>query len=430
MSKLTDVPKRILIGRALRSDRLGETLLPKRVALPVFASDPLSSVAYAPGEVLLVLSVAGLSAYHFSPWIAAAIVVLMVTVVASYRRIDAPSPVRRAAGCCGGGRLAARRGRERSAGIEGEFVVEQVQRLAGLTLEEAGWDGTVVPAEGDVFLAGLVPAWGTCLQCAVTADGRAGLRRHRAHRVEAIDHCMIAVHGVSVLGIGRRDRTGMDSVEEIAATGSPDRPVVSTPRPGARPPAVRPPAARCPCCASTRANGRVDRVHGRPFFRERADARTHRVANGGCSPVQPQSADTLVTAVLQGLLPRKGDMALRPQLRRRPGPGRPRRPSRRRGRGARHRARGAAARVSPGRRRPDRAGCVPPRPHRAGPGRLQVLPRSGIAEVDLIVLDPRARAPAGRRAEPASPARARAHRGGAGLRGGAGPGSGVLPGGG
>ncbi|WP_406863592.1 APC family permease [Streptomyces sp. HUAS MG47] len=86
MPKLTDVPKRILIGRALRSDRLGETLLPKRIALPVFASDPLSSVAYAPGEVLLVLSIAGLSAYHFSPWIALAVVVLMFTVVASYRQ--------------------------------------------------------------------------------------------------------------------------------------------------------------------------------------------------------------------------------------------------------------------------------------------------------------------------------------------------------
>ncbi|EST34414.1 DNA-binding protein [Streptomyces roseochromogenus subsp. oscitans DS 12.976] len=86
VSKLTDVPKRILIGRALRSDRLGETLLPKRIALPVFASDPLSSVAYAPGEVLLVLSIAGVSAYHFSPWIAVAVVVLMFTVVASYRQ--------------------------------------------------------------------------------------------------------------------------------------------------------------------------------------------------------------------------------------------------------------------------------------------------------------------------------------------------------
>ncbi|GAA2448944.1 APC family permease [Streptomyces macrosporus] len=86
MSKLTDVSKRILIGSALRSDRLTETLLPKRIALPVFASDPLSSVAYAPGEVLMVLSIAGFSAYHYGPWITLAIVVLMFTVVASYRQ--------------------------------------------------------------------------------------------------------------------------------------------------------------------------------------------------------------------------------------------------------------------------------------------------------------------------------------------------------
>ena len=78
MPKLTELPKRILIGRALRSDRLGETLLPKRLALPVFASDPLSSVAYAPGEVLLVLSVAGAATYRFSPWIAVAVVVLLM----------------------------------------------------------------------------------------------------------------------------------------------------------------------------------------------------------------------------------------------------------------------------------------------------------------------------------------------------------------
>ncbi|MBN3931903.1 APC family permease [Streptomyces verrucosisporus] len=86
MSKLTDVSKRILIGSALRSDRLTQTLLPKRIALPVFASDPLSSVAYAPGEVLMVLSIAGFSAYRFGPWITLAVVVLLFVVVASYRQ--------------------------------------------------------------------------------------------------------------------------------------------------------------------------------------------------------------------------------------------------------------------------------------------------------------------------------------------------------
>ncbi|MFI0418354.1 APC family permease [Spongiactinospora sp. 9N601] len=86
MSKVTDAVKRLLVGRALRSTQLHEQLLPKRIALPVFASDPLSSVAYAPLEILVALSVGGAVAYLYSPWIAAAIVVLMFTVVASYRQ--------------------------------------------------------------------------------------------------------------------------------------------------------------------------------------------------------------------------------------------------------------------------------------------------------------------------------------------------------
>jgi len=47
--------KRILVGRPQRSDRLAHSLLPKRVALPVFASDAISSTAYATQEILIVL---------------------------------------------------------------------------------------------------------------------------------------------------------------------------------------------------------------------------------------------------------------------------------------------------------------------------------------------------------------------------------------
>ncbi|GGM55061.1 amino acid transporter [Longimycelium tulufanense] len=86
MSKLATAAKRILVGRPFRSDRLAHTLLPKRVALPVFASDPMSSVAYAPEEILLTLSLAGASAYVFSPWIGLVVVVVMLAVVASYRQ--------------------------------------------------------------------------------------------------------------------------------------------------------------------------------------------------------------------------------------------------------------------------------------------------------------------------------------------------------
>jgi amino acid transporter len=82
----TSLLKRLLVGRPFRSDRLQHTLLPKRVALPVFASDALSSVAYAPDEILLTLSAAGAAAYSNSPWIALAVVVVMLTVVASYRQ--------------------------------------------------------------------------------------------------------------------------------------------------------------------------------------------------------------------------------------------------------------------------------------------------------------------------------------------------------
>ncbi len=79
-------PKELLLGRAQRSDRLHSTLLPKRIALPVFASDALSSVSYATEEILLVLSLGGLAFFHFSPWIALAVVAVMVVVVASYRQ--------------------------------------------------------------------------------------------------------------------------------------------------------------------------------------------------------------------------------------------------------------------------------------------------------------------------------------------------------
>ncbi|OBF83874.1 DNA-binding protein [Mycobacterium sp. 852002-51163_SCH5372311] len=86
MSKLSTAARRLLIGRPFRSDRLSHTLLPKRIALPVFASDALSSVAYAPEEVFLMLSVGGLAAYALTPWIGLAVAAVMLVVVASYRQ--------------------------------------------------------------------------------------------------------------------------------------------------------------------------------------------------------------------------------------------------------------------------------------------------------------------------------------------------------
>ena len=71
----------------MRSDKLGETLLPKKIALPVFASDALSSVAYAPDEILLTLGMAGAALAMTHSWkVALAVAVVMLVIVLSYRQ--------------------------------------------------------------------------------------------------------------------------------------------------------------------------------------------------------------------------------------------------------------------------------------------------------------------------------------------------------
>ncbi|MEU7027706.1 TRAM domain-containing protein [Streptomyces sp. NPDC046275] len=298
---------------------------------------------------------------------------------ASKDRIEAPCPFSGPGKCGGCDWQHAKPGAQRR--LKGEVVAEQLKRLAGLTPEEAGWDGTVVPAEGDKLPAGQVPQWRTRVQYAVDAEGRAGLRKHRSHEVEVIDHCMIAAEGVSELGIEKRTWEGMASIEAVAATGSQDRQVILTPRPGARLPLVeldKPVSV----LRVHEGDGSVHRVHGRPFVRERADDRTYRVGNGGFWQVHPKAADTLVRAVMQGLLPRKGETALdlycgvglfAGALADRLGEN------------------GAVLGIESGKRAVEDARhnlADFPRV-RIEQGKVEsVLPRTGITEVDLIVLDP------------------------------------------
>ena len=82
----TKAAKRMLIGRPRASGEMHETLLSKKLALPVFASDPLSSVAYATESALVVLVAASLSAAHLVLPISAAIGALMAIVILSYRQ--------------------------------------------------------------------------------------------------------------------------------------------------------------------------------------------------------------------------------------------------------------------------------------------------------------------------------------------------------
>ncbi len=78
--------KRIILGRPMSSGEMEHTLLPKTIALPVFSSDPLSSVAYATQEILLVLSIAGTAALSNVVPISFAVSALLAIVVVSYRQ--------------------------------------------------------------------------------------------------------------------------------------------------------------------------------------------------------------------------------------------------------------------------------------------------------------------------------------------------------
>ncbi|HLB39662.1 MAG TPA: APC family permease [Actinomycetota bacterium] len=80
------VAKRVLVGRAFSSGKLEHTLLPKVLALPVFASDALSSVAYASGEILFALTIATTAPSKYVMPISFAIAALMAIVVSSYRQ--------------------------------------------------------------------------------------------------------------------------------------------------------------------------------------------------------------------------------------------------------------------------------------------------------------------------------------------------------
>src|SRR4051795_11991863 len=83
------VVKRVLIGKPIATADEGHQRISKKVALPIFASDAISSTAYATDEIVLVLTVqAGIGVAAFSKLVPIAIVVsvLLTIVVLSYRQ--------------------------------------------------------------------------------------------------------------------------------------------------------------------------------------------------------------------------------------------------------------------------------------------------------------------------------------------------------
>lgn len=85
--KMVSSIKRFLIGRPLKSTELGEQKLTKIKALAILSSDALSSVAYGPEQILIVLFTISTAAFWYSIPIAIGVLVLLIALILSYRQI-------------------------------------------------------------------------------------------------------------------------------------------------------------------------------------------------------------------------------------------------------------------------------------------------------------------------------------------------------
>ena len=86
MASLSKRLRRLLIGQPYDTQRLAKDKFGKVVGLPVLGSNAFSSVAYAPDEIILMLSLAGGSALLLGPQIGLALVALILILVWSYRQ--------------------------------------------------------------------------------------------------------------------------------------------------------------------------------------------------------------------------------------------------------------------------------------------------------------------------------------------------------
>ena len=198
------ISKRIILGRKLRSSQLGETLLPKRIALPVFASDALSSVAYAPDEVFIMLSVAGVSAYAFSWKIGIVVAIVMLTVVASYRQNVHAYP-------SGGGDYevaTVNLGRSAGVTVASALLVDYVLTVAVSVSSGVQNAGAAIP-----IVQGHETEWACGLVAALAAMNLRGVRESGAAFAIPTYGFMAGVIGMAVYGALRAANGTLPDVE-------------------------------------------------------------------------------------------------------------------------------------------------------------------------------------------------------------------------
>src|SRR3954451_8596765 len=185
---------RALVGEPLRSDRLHETLLPKRLALPVFCSDPLSSVAYATEQMIVVLTLGGLGLLHLTAWLAGAVALLLVIFVASYRQTCSAYPN-------GGGAYAVSRanlGEDASLVAASALLIDYVLTVAVSVVAGVAAIASAVP-ELDAHAVGLSVA---CVAILSFADLRGVKESGRAFAIPTYGF-VAAVFLLLAVGFGR-----------------------------------------------------------------------------------------------------------------------------------------------------------------------------------------------------------------------------------
>jgi tRNA/tmRNA/rRNA uracil-C5-methylase (TrmA/RlmC/RlmD family) len=218
-------------------------------------------------------------------------------------RVDPPCQYAGPGGCGGCDWQHATPAAQRS--LKATVVRQQLKRLAGIDREV-----TVEPLAGDE--AGL--GWRTRVQFAVRADGVAGLRVHRSHEVIAVDRCLIAHPAITDLAVTGRRWNGAASVEAMVGTSAGERLViVSQPSQGRATQTTARSASIEGIAADSvirRAGDRLTPLRGRSFLSQRAAGRDWRVSAGAFWQVHPAAADALAEAVMTGLRPQAGDVAL------------------------------------------------------------------------------------------------------------------------
>ncbi len=173
---------------------MGETLLPKRVALPVFASDALSSVAYAPDEIFIMLAFAGTAYYAYSWKIALLVAVVMLAVVASYRQNVHAYP-------SGGGDYevaTVNLGQNAGVTVASALLVDYV-----LTVAVSISSGVQNAAAALPFISGHETLWASGLILALAALNLRGVRESGTIFAIPTYGFMVAILGMAVWGLVR-----------------------------------------------------------------------------------------------------------------------------------------------------------------------------------------------------------------------------------